>query len=432
MTDAKVIKLLSILAKYEELDHETVNEKIMELFPDLDFLDSGESTNVVIRRFTPWYMTKIANKNLKAVLKSLDVIYPKLYKNMNTLDNYFSTDIRKPIAKRFGHKSPEHEMSLELTALSWEKKGEIIKKAKDKVQFKQNNRQTFDAKRIIQLIRDNITSDDVIRKSVALLLASGCRPIELYAKANFELVANETHWIKQDFIAKRRGEAGEPVIKPIVYLTSQQFIEEVEIMREGLKDRYKTIINPKNDQLSSSINSRANEIAKLMFENEEDLTLYSTKKLYGLSSYDIYGKVPNRFGNNVSYPTWLSQIYGHKGEGAVANYSHFELKHDEVSSDTILAKQEVIEAKMEELEARVNEKQIPEIEPEPDDPIPVDMDIFKNPKLKAILGKLLVIYEEWIEEHPNSKLTLTNFEGLCKGKAVRRIIRLAYNRFKGQ
>ena len=431
MSDSAVMKTLASLAKQTSLTQDDTNNALMGLFPDLDFLDEGESTNVVIRRFTPWYMTnKVKSKNLTSVLKSLDLIYPKLYLNHNTLDNYFSTDIRKPIAKRFGNKSEEHKLSLELTALTWDQKGEVIKKAKEKVTEKNSYRTIFSGNRVLKLIKDNITSTDVLRKAVALLLASGARPNEMFGKGVFTPIEDHPHWIKQVYIAKRRGEEGEPVIKPIIYLTAKEFIEEVQIMREGLAKRYKHIIVEKTGQVSSSVSTAANDMAKVIFEHQEKMTLYKSKDLYGSLSYDIYGKVSGPLGDNHSLSMWLQKLFGHASSGTVNNYSGYAIEHDVIPNEVVLARQEVIEAQIDDLKERLEEKKIPEADPEPDDPIPVDGDIFKNPKLEAILVKLKVIYDSWKSQHPKSKLTLTIFEELTRGKAVRRIIRLAFNRFK--
>jgi len=54
------------------------------------------------------------------------------------------------------------------------------------------NRIKFDTKEVLEVIKSCMNAEDPVKRSIALLIASGCRPIELYQKSDFEIDPNRT------------------------------------------------------------------------------------------------------------------------------------------------------------------------------------------------------------------------------------------------
>jgi len=413
MADNAFIKLLEQLVKIKDLDLETTNEMIGDAFPD------AEERKNMFRPLVMERMDVLKVHNIQKILKLLNKVYPKLFKNTTTLDNYFSNDIRRPLAKRFGENSTEHKLSKKLARLDYEVKGEILKAAKAKVFEKNSNRTEYSTEQILTIIRENIVSDDPMKRAVALLAASGARPIELFEKANFIPFAyeNSNSWVEQDFVAKKKG-AVVSVVKPILYLTNQKFIDELKSMRDELHERYPTFLG-KNGQLLASISQRLNKVSKQIFEFEEDFTAYTSRKLYGLLSFDLYGRVPNLYGTNVSYQAWLSRVLGHKENDitTAANYSTFTLKPETVTPIDIASQQLVLTNKIEAIETRLDDLKIC------DETEKVEKIIVNNKRIDTKFASIKAIADTL------GNVTQSSLEVAAKGTASRSIIRLFYKKF---
>jgi integrase len=323
--DEEFIRLLKTLNDCKNLTIKDINGKVAY-------------TEKTFRNLVKNKMGEIKSDNLEEALKLLNTIYTQIFKNISTLDNYFTQDIRKVIHFRFpdidGIQSKEYIFSKTLARLDPKVKEDLFKSQKIKANSKAEDVEEIELRYVIDKIKKNIKSNDPIRRAFALLLASGCRPIELFHLSNFEVIDN--HWIKQDKVAKKRGIIVS-VEKPIIYLTSSQFIIEVEKMRNDAKKRFPSFIRSKeitvmrNDEkfckkdqlLLDSIFIAGNLIAREVFDDEEGMTLYTTKSLYGAASYYIYGTSPNRLGNSLTQARWGELIYGHSS--LMHNYSHYRI-----------------------------------------------------------------------------------------------------------
>lgn len=432
MADKTFITLLTKLSKNKQLTMEITNFEIEQAFPKKEFLDSDEkNTNILIRKLIPYKLARLVHSNLEVVFKLINKVYPKLYENQTTLDNLFSTDVRKVISKRFGVNSPEHRKSKKLVALTYEDKGQILKDAKEKVVKKQQNRTEYSTDQIIKIIQDNVISEDPFRKATALACAAGTRPIELFTKSDFKLATLEPnnpsykdrdHYVDQNGIAKKKG-VETTIIKPILYLTAQQFIDNLKEMRTAINARYPKILT-KNGQLNGSIGTQANKAAKTIFEHQGDFTFYTTRKLYGLLSYDLYGKKPNMYGANMSYASWLSKVLGHK-EGDLTtslNYSHFSIEPDKtVTPDEILAQQAVLQTKLEYLQERFDESPcVDELEADT-----LKNKVKNNPKMQEDFVKLKKYYKDFVSQ-TTYQPTQTMLEQFVKGIIPRSVVRIWY------
>ncbi len=412
MKSTPFTETLKVLLSTENLTNAIANQIILQKFPNKEFIE-GKNIKNYYRKLIPYELKELDKKDFKDVLILIDQIYAKLYTSTVTLDSMISIDVRKPITERFGKNSKEHILSKKLVKISYKEKGDMINNAKNKVFKKNSNRTEYETEKIIQVIRDNITSQDPMRRAIALLLACGSRPIEFFEKANYTPIDRE--WVEQDFIAKKKTKQ-ENLAKPIIYLNSDKFVEEINKVRNELHEKYPNFINAKG-QLTSSLATRGNQLIKEMMGGNE-FTLYTCRKLYGLLSYDLFGKLPNRYGNNLSYNAWLSNVLGHSKDNLMTsfNYSHLALKNDKITPDELLVKQEVIEQKIENIEERLDLQNYPQEEETPLKPFEI-----KSPELDKI-------YSDYIKKY-GYKPSQNKIEELGKGimgqKAIRR-----YYKFK--
>ena len=406
--DEKFITVLKALSENAKLTKDMSDDMIIKAFPKSEYTE-GSACKAHFRRLVKYIISRRRNIDaLEVILNLINLIYPKLYTEASTLDNYFSQDIRVPITKLYGLKSPEHNLALELTALPDEVKGALIKEQKEKLVKRHTEIVKFNAEETLKVIQDNIMSDDPFRKIIALSLASGCRPIELFTKSNFTVVEENDfihqrgHWVEQDYVAKKKEEKV-AVIKPILVLTPEQFIRELGKTRIELHKRYKNFLN-KNEQLSSSLNTGANVAMKAIYSNKKHFTFYSCRKMYGALSYNIYGRYKNRFGKSLSKQLWLSLTLGHRENDMTTanNYAHFELEEDDNETSADGSTEPITNL------VRVKTENIP-----------------KALNLPTAIKKIKDYYSKLTH-----KPTQSGLEVLLKNEYPRSVIRLAYKEIK--
>lgn len=461
MADNPFINMLKELVAIDgDISTKTLNEKVLKYFPDKPFLPAGKKAMNYFRYLIPWKMTNLKKYNLKDILKLCNKVFPKIYKNDSVLDNTFSTLIRKPIHERFpdvnGKESPEYRDSKQLARLDYERKGELLKQQKDKVFEKNNERIEVDGLELMQIIQDGLNSQDPFRRALALSICVGTRPIELFGLSDFELDAEEPeHWIRQVALAKKKGV---PAVaeKPLVYITGPKFIEEVAKLRAELTAKLGPAII--DNKLSSTYQSRNGIVAKEVFKNKFDFTFYTTRKLYVLLSYELYGKYPNRHGSNIGGVNWASKVLGHKegSTSAAFNYSHFSLKNPEEirqyspnshndaqaqdvpenfdvpdapdvpddpqvfyegNSNVPNVQLAVIETKLNNLEERLDAKTC--------EPVEKPIEESSNPLIDAQMAKVEEIYKAQTKK-PNQ----TQLEKLCSSIVPRAIVRKWFHQMK--
>lgn len=323
-------------ARKGRVSNEEINKTLTAHFPKLPF--GKESTQNYFRKFIPWILQTLPSESItEELLKGICEVYKSVYPNHSTLDSILTKDVRGVVAKRFGQGSEKHKMSKYLVKISFEEKAALIKASTEKVFLNNSNRMQFNKEEVLKVITDGLASEDPMKQAVALLTCSGSRPVELFEKATYTAASEQgPHWITQDYIAKSKSLTS--VTKPIVHLTASEFIEKVKGVRTNLRAVYNSLIQ-EDGNVRSALTVRGGLCAKQMFSHKEDLTLYTTRKLYGALSYDIYSKDTELFGKDPGYNVWLNKVLGH-GEGSIEtsnNYSHISLITDSCQSEDPMA-----------------------------------------------------------------------------------------------
>ncbi|MBC7408964.1 MAG: hypothetical protein H7339_11295, partial [Arcicella sp.] len=208
----------------EILTKSFINDKILNEYHGYEFLPKKiTSSTSLLSMWVPWALKTTDNTKLREKLKALNEIYSKFYTNKKTLDVSFNRDIRNVIREKNGFKSPEHDLSLQLAAITKTEKTKMIKDAEEKVFEKNANQDTFESSQIYDIIRTNIKDPDPFKRMIALFIASGSRPIELFSKAMYRAI--DDRWLEQKGVAKKkRGNSLDfSIIKPIIYINTHEF-----------------------------------------------------------------------------------------------------------------------------------------------------------------------------------------------------------------
>ena len=283
-------KIINFLETISNSDVTSINELIKKEFPDI----IKKGTKNYLKYLSSFAINNTTRENLEGLLVLLNKIYSNNYTNMASLDVKLSSEIRKPIIDKYGRFSEEHELSKKLVKISYEDKGKVIEKAQVSLEKLQSSIIEVNQGDIIKIIKNNYKSDNPFDRAIALLLASGSRPIELFDKTITYKKIDK--YIEQSNIAKQR-DTEKSVVKPILGITVNQFIKSRE-----------QLLNQEYD------NNKLNESSRKLL----GLNAYSTRKIYGALSYKLHG-------HSTTLNYYLSKVLGHEGLNTANHYTNFKV-----------------------------------------------------------------------------------------------------------
>lgn len=243
-------------------------------------------------------LKKLKQELIERSLIAIEKIYRKMYTNLKTLDCYMSKHIRTVIADRFGVDSTFHKMSKNIVKISYEEKKSLINLQTKSLIEKNKNILDFDFNYLLDIIKNNYNSDNKYYQLIALLLCSGCRPYELISIAKFEKIND--NYIIQHGIAKSKQL--ESLIKPIVGITSDEFIECVNIVRKQFQEINET-----------TAKYNGNTIIKKLFNNDR-VTQSTMRSTYPQLSYHFFQDDRRIFKESMTITLWTNKVLGHAPE----------------------------------------------------------------------------------------------------------------------
>jgi hypothetical protein len=291
---------------------------------------------------------------VKPFLILVNQAYRAVFPQVKTQEQYFSF-VRKIISERFGAKSPEYAMSLELMRIDQNVKYARTDAYDEKLRERNQaeNVLWFDLKQdVSDVVSANWNSQDEARAAVALMLASGCRPIDLLVMNTFAPDTRGDNWMKVSDIAKKRKKDF-TTTRPLIYLRYTQFSEAVKRVRKGFEDRYAPMLDGKNQlkpAVKAILSARVRDIYGEARAEADDITPMTLRKLYANAAHELYSPQSTK-------SVFISQILGHEPNNLKVSQAYttvrFRQEAGGVIPGEVLLKTQVLETKLAELEQKL-------------------------------------------------------------------------------
>jgi hypothetical protein len=330
--------------------------------------------------------------------KALDRIIKALYSNENTMEGT-CTEFRKVVRTKFGDTSEIYKQSIYNLGVSQERSKERKQEYADKVKVRNASRGTLqpiyveDVRKVIQKLKQ---SPDPYEKSIAVLLATGSRSIELFKVSKYYEVKDDPTKITVKGIAKDKGNNNlDNVVltRNLVGLNGREVVEIVHDIRDELN------LKGTNSKISSLTNTALNKAFKANIQPlapEYPMSSHKSRYIAGNISYLIYGKPAK-----IPYESYLQEQYGHLSGESTKSYLGINIQF----RSKLIAKAPddlkiLFEREIKELKEQINTNC-----PDRSQSV-VDLDKFKNShrrtlqnadKIQAVVEALKVLKEKKIK-----------------------------------
>jgi hypothetical protein len=337
-------------------DGETIDETIEEYFPQFSDKKTAPGLHECVLEM---FETRVKEtKEGAQVLQDLYPTYRKLYPNNKTIKQRLS-EVRKVI------QANQDETLYKLSRLDkyWnipeDERIAIVNAYKSDIKAKNTKKIQVDVNDVYEQMRELIMDKDVYKKIAALLIATGARPVGLFAKNKFELIKDKPSWVKVSGLAKKRKEqieAGEDVTeRPIILFTPKFVINEIAKIRNHFKnkillDKKGALAKDKNDTLNKRI------IEAFPWTKEHHQKSSMMRKIYSSLSYKLFAD--SKFQNENS---WIQSVLGHSSGDLMTSFSYSYLN---VADSREEKNSEQIQTQIEELRNQVQMLLTKKIEPD--------------------------------------------------------------------
>lgn len=251
------------------------------------------------------------------LFKSLDRIIKALYENENTMESV-CTEFRKVIRRRFGDNSEVYKQSIYNMGVSRERSKERREEYSAKVKVRNASRaglQPIYVEDVLAVIQKLKKSTDPYEQSLAVLLATGSRSVELFKVSKYYEVKGDSNTITVKGLAKDKGknDLGNVVLtRNLVGLTGEEVVELVHEIRDelNLKGSNSKISNATNTALNKAFQKNIQSLAPNF-----PMTSHKCRYIAGNVSFLLYGK-PKK----IPYESYLQEQYGHLSGESTKSY----------------------------------------------------------------------------------------------------------------
>ena len=313
---SKLLKYITDVSKMKPMTTEKVmklSEKEFKYFPPNPQRATIPSVfvNVVFEN-----ISKVPKKDISVVLSLCAVLGKKFYDVPKSRDVFYSK-IRKPILEKYGYGSPEYEKTLDLMKITKDERTKLKKDYGKKIKKENKERKTYYSEDLIGVIEETKDNADWATQAVGLMLASGCRTVELLDKNTFTADPKQKQWVTVSDIAKKReGKKDFTTSRPIIGYTGKEFVDAVTGLRNKLSGKQLYIKTGADaGQLNKSYSRLINVRLEKYFPNDPEITPKTLRKLYGNLAHALYGGSSNL---NV----FLSEVLGHDPEDLQTSFSY--------------------------------------------------------------------------------------------------------------
>jgi hypothetical protein len=259
------------------------------------------TTNLAMKVMSYEYKTqKEALATMKILYNALELAYP----NRLTLKTRLAK-IRTVIKQYQKERVYKYSLSSEYFNLPYTEN--MIQKQNYKNKVLERNRTPDDIPdNIIEIATEWLNSNDKYQKALAVLLAIGSRPIELFKTGVYE-VEDENHIIVSGLAKKRENNNKLSTIRPVLLISATEAVAAVETVRNEFKSNS---ILDRDGNLSSYI-------VRMLTKRCLDLgtTTYNLRRIYARLAYE-------QFGNNTNFNVFIGDILGHENVTTSFSYSN--------------------------------------------------------------------------------------------------------------
>ena len=350
-----------------------LNQILQEKYPEYrDFQGSSKNFLLLIfKNIVERAATSSSTRSWIPLYVALDRVIKHLYPNINTSEGVF-TEFRKFIRNKYGDNSEVYKQSVYIMGVPRDKALERREIYKNKVLVRNMNRNKLVpiyVEQVLEVIKELSESKNVYDLSLAVLLATGSRSIELFKVSKYEMDSDNPNIIKITGLAKDKGRnnlQNVVIQRNLVGLNSTQVVDFVDFIRNKLNlsnDDNKGISNKTNKILNRKFKSlfhpiliqNAGESAGTDIEFTKQLkamTSHKARYIQGNVSYLIYGE-PMGF----PYESYLQQQYGHLTPDSTKAYLgiNIKYKYKPNSAEELKELVKLNEEKTKELENKIDE-----------------------------------------------------------------------------
>lgn len=335
--------------------------------------DNAVYTGVgLLKRLIQIHINKFSKNRIVPFLKIINQVIKHIFGNgQNTYSSRttFFVDIRKMFTKGSDYYKKARKY-LEIGEKEFLKNKRI---QKDKVEEKNKNPLEFHYDEMLEYITNNYDSMNYKKRAIALLLASGSRPIELVYVSGYDTVSNPSEIpydnlpknvlskiVKVMGIAKRRDDEEITLYRPVINLSAEQFVASVRILKDYLYDLTDGVLVRETPQKTIVLNQNIQKAilrqVRIDFP-ENNVKTQTLRKFYGVSAYKRYGSYINR---NINL--FLQQVLGHSEFNLTSsfNYTTAKISDDNTNLEKTPLQNEELIQKVTELTDKLNNLEIKE------------------------------------------------------------------------
>ena len=178
----------------------------------------------------------------------------------------------------------------------------------DSVAEKQDNQLSISLAAVQAAVDEGLVSDNNRKRLVALCLASGRRPNELYKSASF--AEDEKGWLRFSGQAKKKNKVEAAAYSIPIYFTSvKKFLAAFDAYRESIGDQSETSYRTVNNRLGAY-----SQTARDMLRSD-DATLYTCRAVYAAYHASLANSDDPKEKNRL-----ISKVLGHEvGDTSTVN-----------------------------------------------------------------------------------------------------------------
>jgi hypothetical protein len=354
MTATKWKTYKEFINEVQDKSPNEVNAVINEYFPSIQSSSIPKRFHFTVMEM---FKHKISDADGLEVLPKLYKVYTTLYPNLKTRRQTLSEIRRKFILKYQSKKLYLESQKDAYFNIDMNERIGINETYIEKITEQNKDKLQVDLQHVLDTMRQLILSKNVYERGLCLLLAGGMRPIELFYRNEVETIEDMPNWIRVSNLAKKRDGESQQTTRPIVMLSANQFIAELQRFRKHFKGKSVKVVDPKtgSDKLAADKSQTMNKIALKHFPFLKDLQQQSSlmRKIYVDMSFTMFAD-PKK----TNYNSWVSEKLGHSGLLTSFSYSWVSVRNkEEIKETELYEKITMLEQKLDLLVA-MNEKQV--------------------------------------------------------------------------